>query len=70
MENLNRNVFAFNGTGGYFVAVALLLGILAALTAAAISIQQEVVKHPYKLENPTEIKAKSAQNAKHIVIKE
>ena len=47
----------------------LLLAILAALTYYAIKLQQEVAQKPYSL-NASELKMKSADNAKQVRIKE
>jgi hypothetical protein len=38
--NENRSVFALDGVTGYFIAVALLLSILAGLTVWGIGVQQ------------------------------
>lgn len=70
MENNNRNVFALNGVSGMLVAVVLLLSILGVLTYFGIQLQKEVANKPYALENPTAIKMKSVDNAKHFVVKE
>ena len=70
MENTNRNVFALNGATGMLIATVLLLTILAILTYLGILAQQEVAQKPYTLENPSEIRMKSVDNAKHVKIKE
>jgi len=68
--NENRSVFALDGLTGYFVAVALLLSILAFLTVLAIGAQQNNATTYYKLDEK-QLKSNSVDNAKlyHIVNK-
>ncbi len=54
---------------GLLIATGLLLAILAALTYYAIKLQQEVAQKPYSL-NASELKMKSADNAKQVRVKE
>ena len=70
MENNNRNIFALNGISGFLIAVVLLLSILAELTYMGIGLQQEVATKPYSLKDAASLEMKSADNAKHVVIKE
>ena len=70
MENNNRNIFALNGISGFLIAVVLLLSILAVLTYMGIGLQQEVATKPYSLKDAASLEMKSADNAKHVVIKE
>lgn len=69
MENTNRNVFGLHGVTGLLIATGLLLAILAVLTYYAIKLQQEVAQKPYAL-NASELKMKSADNAKQVRVKE
>ena len=69
MENTNRNVFGLHGVTGLLIATGLLLAILAALTYYAIKLQQEVAQKPDSL-NASELKMKSADNAKQVRVKE
>lgn len=68
--NENRSVFALNGVTGMLIATVLLLSILAVLTILGLKAQQDVAQKPYTLENPSAIKFKSSDNAKHMVVKE
>ncbi len=67
-ENTNRGVFTLSGVTGMLIATALLLTILAGLTAWGISVQQGSATNYY---NPAPIldlnnlKANSADNAKY-----
>ena len=70
MENKNRNIFALNGISGYLVAVLLLLSILGVLTYIGIGLQKDVATKPYSLKDASNIKMKSVDNAKHVIIKE
>lgn len=65
--NENRNIFSINGITGMLIATVLLLAILAFLTTLAIGTQQKSADNFYKLENPSEIQMKSADNVKHVV---
>ncbi len=64
-ENSFRHVFSLSGVTGMLIATVLLLGILVGLTWWGIVTQQSVMQEPYKIENPTAIKMKSTDNAKH-----
>lgn len=70
MENQNRCVFALNGLTGFFIAVALLLSILAGLTIWGLKAQQDVMQKPYTLEKAGEIKEFGSKKEDHITIKE
>ena len=54
---------------GMLIATVLLLAILATLTYFAIKLQQEVAQKPYTL-NASELRMKSADNAKQVRVKE
>jgi hypothetical protein len=66
--NENRSVFALDGVTGYFIAVALLLSILAYLTIIGIGAQKNNATTFYKLDEK-QLKANSVDNAKlyHVV---
>ncbi len=68
--NENRALWGLHGLGGYFIAVALLLGILAYLTYAAIITQTATAQQNYELKDPFGIKmiAPDLGNEPHIVI--
>ncbi len=70
MENTNRGVWSIHGLTGYFIAVALLLGILAFLTAAAIKTQNATAHQYYELKDPLTIKkiGPDLENEKHIIV--
>lgn len=70
MQNTNRSVFSLSGVTGMLIATVLLLAILGVLSYYGIIAQQEVANKPYVLQNPSEVKFKSVDNAKHIVVKE
>jgi len=67
---MERNVWGLHGLTGYFIAVALLLGILAFLTANAISVQQATAQQYYEVKDPLTIKkiGPNLENEKHIVV--
>ena len=69
MENTDRNVFGLHGVTGMLIATVLLLAILATLTYFAIKLQQEVAQKPYTL-NASELRMKSADNAKQVRVNE
>ena len=66
----NRSVWSFHGLTGYFIAVALLLSILAFLTTAAIKTQRATAQQSYELKDPLSIKmyGPNLENEKHIII--
>lgn len=68
--NETRSIWAFHGLTGYFIAVALLLSILAFLTAAAITTQSETAHQSYEIKNPQAIKmfGSALSNEKQIVV--
>jgi hypothetical protein len=68
--NENRALWGLNGLTGYFIAVALLLSILALLTYAAIVTQSATAHQSYEIKNPQAIKMRGAdlENEKLIVI--
>ena len=66
----NRSIWAFHGLTGYFIAVALLLAILAFLTTAAIKTQNATAQQSYELVDPLGIKkiGPDLENEKHIKV--
>jgi len=69
MENKTRRMcFNLNGLTGGVIATLLLLGILAYLTVLAIGTQQNNSTTYYKLQDETNIKMISVDNAAHRVI--
>ncbi len=71
MENTTRRLcMNLHGLTGYFIAVALLLGILGFLTYAAINTQQATAQQYYELKDPLTIKkiGPNLENEKHIVV--
>ncbi len=65
-----RSIWALHGLTGYFIAVALLLGILAFLTTAAIKTQNATAQQSYEVKDPLGIKkfGPHLENEKHIVV--
>ncbi len=61
-QNTNRGLFTLSGITGMLIATALLLGILAYLSALAIGVQRAEVTKPY---DPTPI-VSSLDNVKMI----
>jgi hypothetical protein len=68
--NENRALWGLHGLGGFFIAVALLLSILAFLTYAAIVTQSATAHQYYELKDPYGIKmiAPDLGNEPHIVV--
>ena len=68
--NENRSLWSLHGLTGYFIAVALLLSILAFLTVAAIKTQSATAHQSYEIKNPLAIKkiGSDLENEKQIVI--
>lgn len=66
----NRSIWAFHGLTGYFIAVALLLGILAFLTAAAITTQNATAQQSYEIKDPLGIKkiGPDLANETHVIV--
>jgi len=66
----NRSIWALHGLTGYFIAVALLLSILAFLTAAAITTQNATAQQAYEIKNPLQIKkfGPDLENEKQVVV--
>ena len=66
----NRSIWSFHGLTGYFIAVALLLGILVWLSAAAIITQNETAQQAYEVKDPFGIKmfGPDLENEKHIYV--
>ncbi|BAF70720.1 DUF4006 family protein [Nitratiruptor sp. SB155-2] len=66
----NRSIWSFHGLTGYFIAVALLLSILAFLTTAAIKTQNATAQQYYEVKDPFGIKmfGPDLENEKHIVV--
>ncbi len=68
--NQNRGVWSLHGLTGYFIAVALLLGILVYLTVNAIAVQQATAQQYYEVKDPLTIKriGPDLENEKHVVV--
>ncbi len=68
--NENRSLFSLHGLTGFFIAVALLLSILALLVTAAIKTQQATAQQAYEIKNPQEIKkfGPDRSNETHVVV--
>ncbi|BCD60913.1 MULTISPECIES: DUF4006 family protein [unclassified Nitratiruptor] len=66
----NRSIWSFHGLTGYFIAVALLLSILAFLSAAAIKTQNATAQQYYEVKDPFGIKmfGPDLENEKHIIV--
>ncbi len=66
----NRSIWALHGLTGYFIAVALLLGILAFLSTNAIQVQATTAQQSYEVKDPLGIKkfGPHLENEKHIVV--
>ena len=63
MNNNERGVFSLHGLIGYFIAVALLLSILAYLTVNAIVVQNREATNFYKINKDLNgLKMNSADN--------
>ncbi len=66
MNNNERGVFSLHGLIGYFIAVALLLSILAYLTVNAIMVQNREATNYYKInQNLDGLKMNSSDNHTH-----
>ncbi|MRI84226.1 MAG: DUF4006 domain-containing protein [Nitratiruptor sp.] len=68
--NENRGLWSLHGLTGYFIAVGLLLSILAFLTTAAIKTQSATAVQYYEIKDPFEIKmiAPDLGNEKHVIV--
>ena len=68
--NENRGVWSLHGLTGYFIAVALLLSILAFLTVAAIKTQNATAQQYYEVKDPFSIQmiGPDLANEKHIIV--
>ena len=67
-ENTNRGVFTLSGVTGMMIATALLLAILAFLTAWGIGVQQGSASNyydPAPILDINNLKANSVDNAKY-----
>lgn len=66
----NRSIWALHGLTGYFIAVALLLSILAFLTTAAIKTQSATAQQSYEIKDPFGIKkiGPDLENEKHVIV--
>ncbi len=66
----NRSIWSLHGLTGYFIAVALLLGILAYLTTAALKTQNATAQQAYEVVDPFGIKmfGPDLENEKHIKV--
>lgn len=62
-----NGLFGINGLSGFFLAVVLLLAIVAGLGTCAILTQKSVATSYYKIDNVDKIKQISADNATHRV---
>jgi hypothetical protein len=67
MQERERSVFSVDGAGGFFVAVLLLLSILAFLVYNAGVVQAANASNYYDIKDEKSIKMISVDNAKHIV---
>jgi uncharacterized iron-regulated membrane protein len=67
-ENTQRNVWGLHGLTGFFIAVALLLSILAFLTVNAIRVQQATANQPYEIKNAMDIEKISGETEKSVVV--
>ncbi|MRJ01969.1 MAG: DUF4006 family protein [Epsilonproteobacteria bacterium] len=68
--NDKRGIWTLDGLTGYFIAVGLLLSILAFLTAAAIKTQSATATQSYEIKDPFGIKmiGPDLENEKHVII--
>jgi hypothetical protein len=68
--NESRGLWSLHGLTGYFIAVALLLSILAFLTTAAINTQRATAVQSYEIKDPFKIKmfGPDLENEKHVII--
>lgn len=62
---MNGFMRILNGLGGFFIAVVLLLSIVAILGTCAILTQRAEATHYYKIENAGEIEQINSDNAKY-----
>lgn len=62
-----NGLFGINGLSGFFLAVVLLLAIVAGLGTCAILTQKSVATSYYKIDNVDKIKQISTDNATHHV---
>lgn len=62
-----NGLFGVNGLLGFFVAVVLLLSVVAFLGTCAILTQKDVATHYYKIEHIDAIQFKNTGNAEHHV---
>ncbi|WP_295698115.1 DUF4006 family protein [Helicobacter mastomyrinus] len=60
-----NGLFGLNGLTGFFIAVVLLLSVVAGLGTCAILTQKSVATDYYKIIDATEIKQKNTDNAKY-----
>jgi hypothetical protein len=68
--NESRGLWSLHGLTGYFIAVALLLSILAFLTTAAINTQRATAVQNYEIKDPFNIKmfGPDLENEKHVIV--
>lgn len=68
--NETRSIWAFHGLTGYFIAVALLLSILAFLTYEAITTQAATAHQGYEIKNPLTIQriGSDLSNETHVIV--
>ena len=66
----NRSIWSLHGLTGYFIAVALLLSILAFLSTAAIKTQVATAQQNYEVKDPLGIKmyGPDLSNETHIIV--
>ncbi len=66
----NRSIWSLHGLTGYFIAVALLLSILAFLSTAAIKTQVATAQQNYEVKDPLGIKmyGPDLSNEAHIIV--
>lgn len=60
-----NGLFGLNGLSGFFLAVVLLLAIVAGLGTCAVLTQKQEATHYYKMQQIDSIKQIGADNANH-----
>ena len=68
--NEKRSLWSLHGLTGYFIAVGLLLSILAFLVTAAVKTQAATAQQSYEIKDPFGIKkiAPDLGNEPHVII--
>ena len=69
LVNENRSIFALHGLTGMFIAVALLLSILAGLTVLGLGVQNANASKFYEVKDETSIKMFGSDASTHRVMK-